>query len=174
RRPFEVDPEVIGGRCGLSVLVGAEEAEVEAPARELKVVRVAAECRDPGLGCENEPYVVVAAIAIEEVLPAVVKRHGLALSRLAGARGSVFAVLRDRGQLALARFVCRQRVQALGRGLDARRHLLDVDEHVGDLRAAAQLVFAAVRVKPRVEKTLATGRMLREAARDAMMIREDQ
>src|SRR5690606_38527541 len=139
--------------------------EVETPARELEVVRVAAECSDAGLRREHEPHVVVATIAIEKVLSAVVERDRLASSRLAGICGRVLALLCERRQLALARLVRRLRIETPRRGLHTRRHLLDVDQHVGHLCSAAQLVLAALRVETGVEQAFGTGRMLREAAR---------
>src|SRR5690606_11131708 len=103
-----------------------------------------------------------------------VERHRLALPRLARLAGRSLAFLRDRRELALPGLVRRLRVEALRHGLDARSDLLDVDQHVGDLGAAAQLLFGANGMEPAFEKALLTGGVLGEAARDAVVIGEDQ
>ncbi len=83
-RAVEVDRQMLRRRGRTAVLVGAQQREVEAPARKLEVVRVAAERGDVGLGREDQPHVVVAPILIEPELAAAVERDGLAFQWVAG------------------------------------------------------------------------------------------
>jgi hypothetical protein len=86
-RPREVDPEIVRHLGGLAVLVGAQYREIEAPARKLKIIGIAAERGDIHLRREDEPHVIIALVLVEEVLTAVVKRDHLA-GELARARVS--------------------------------------------------------------------------------------
>ena len=63
---------------GLPVLIDAHERHVYVEAREVEVVRVAAEEGGLKLRHEDEPHVRVLVIAIEVVLPALVERDNVA------------------------------------------------------------------------------------------------
>ena len=59
--------QVLRGLRRLAVLVGAEEGDVEVVARELEVIRVAAEEGDGVLGCEHEPDIRVFLVRVEMI-----------------------------------------------------------------------------------------------------------
>ena len=53
----EIDAQRVRDFHGFAVLVGTQQAHVEAPTRELEIVRIAAEGRDGGFGCEHQTNV---------------------------------------------------------------------------------------------------------------------
>src|SRR6185295_12819864 len=176
RRTREVDPQEIRCCGGLAILVRAQHRHVEAPARELEVVRVAAELRDAVLGREHEAHVVVALVLVQPVLPALVEVHRIALQRagLLVLLARLLARLLELGERLLARVVGALVVEAFRRRVHLRRDVLVRDEHIGDLLLAANLLLAALGEKAIVAQALVLGRMLIETAPRAMEIREDQ
>ena len=165
----EVDAQRTRHLHRLAVLVGAQQAHVEAPARELEVVRVAAEGRDAGLGREHEAHIGVALVAVEELLSAVVERDRLALEA-----GVLLAGLLERGDRALAGLVGGALVETAGGSLDLGGHILHADEDIRHLRAAGDLVLAVAGDEAVVEQALLLGGVLGEAAGDAVVVGEDQ
>ena len=168
-RAVEVDAQRPRHRHRLAVLVGAQQAHVEAPARELEVIRVAAEGRDARLGCEHQAHIGVALVAVEELLAAVVERDALALES-----GGLLAGLFEAGDGALAGLVGGALVESACGGLDLVRHVLHADEYIGDLRAAGDLFTAVAGDEAVVEQALLFGGVLREAGGDAVVVGEDQ
>ena len=169
RGAVEVDAQRTRHLHRLAVLVGAQQAHVEAPARELEVVRVAAEGCDARLGREHEAHIGVALVAVEELLAAVVERDRLALEA-----GVLLAGLLERGDRALAGLVGGALVEPAGGGLDLGGHILHADEDIRHLRAAGGLVLAVAGDEAVVEQALLLGGVLGEAAGDAVVVGEDQ
>ena len=83
-RAGPVELEMRRRRGGLAVLVGAQQRHVETPARELEVVRVAAEGRDRLFRRKRQAHIVIALVLVEPVLAALIERHAFALERRAG------------------------------------------------------------------------------------------
>ena len=92
-RAVPVERQVVGDGRRLAVFIDAKQRHVETPARELKVVGVAAERRHRVLRRERQPHVVVALVFVEPVLTALVERDRLALQR----RAALLRLLFTRG-----------------------------------------------------------------------------
>ncbi len=73
-RPLRRPLEVVLGRVRLAVFVDAHERHVEVVAREVEVVRVAAEEGRLELGREDEPHVRVLLVEVEVVHAALIER----------------------------------------------------------------------------------------------------
>src|SRR6185312_14595818 len=80
-RPFEIDREMIGRVRGGLAFVRSQKCHIEAPARKLEIVGIAAECGDVVLRREYEAHIIVALVLVEEVLPSVVEIDRFAFER---------------------------------------------------------------------------------------------
>ena len=67
-----------GRRHGLAVLVKPHEREIEIVAREIEIVRIAAEERGLHFGREHQPHVGIFAVDVELVLAALIQADDLA------------------------------------------------------------------------------------------------
>ena len=171
-RPFDSPAQVTGSARRLAVLVDTQQAEVEAPAREIEVVGIAAECRDRLLRSEHQPHVVVAVVFVEEVLPALIQRDGFAGERafgvLAGARGFQPA------QRLLAHLVRLGVRQSRGCGVDLCRDVFATNEHRDDVARALTLGGAPRGVEAFLDVVVAGTGQLADATHGAVMIRQHQ
>ncbi len=165
----EVELEEVRRLRRLAVFVGAHHAHVETPARELEVVRVAAERGDAGFRREYDAHVGISLVLVEPVLPAFVKRDGLAFLR--GLLLALAFELRERG---LAHVVGSGLVLAGDGGRDLGGDFFHADEDVGHLCLAALFLFAGLRQEAFLDEALVLRRKLGEAGLDAMMVGEDQ
>src|SRR5205807_9600315 len=85
-RALRPDAQIGGRRRRLAVrVVSAQQRHIEAPARKLEVVGIAAESCDLLFGSEDQAHVVVAPVLVEPVLAALIETDGFAFTA-AGAR----------------------------------------------------------------------------------------
>ena len=127
----------------LTILVGAEQADVEVVARELEVVGVATVESDLLLRREDDPHIGVALEAIEMISPALpkgdhVRAQAGAIERFLLDFGDDLAPSRKGGG--------RVRVFRHG-GVDARRHVFDGLEHIEFEIEAFHFLRGRARVK---------------------------
>src|SRR4029077_13676716 len=73
-RAFSVPLQIMLDPRRLSVLVGAENTNIEIVARIFKIVGIAAVKRDLLFRCEDQPDIIVTFIAIKVILAALIKR----------------------------------------------------------------------------------------------------
>ena len=161
---------------GLAVrAVGAQQRHVQAPARELEVVRVTAEGGDTALGGEYQAHVVVAMVLVQPVLPALVEVDGFALQRPgSGVLALLLAGLLELRQGLLAGVVRRAVIESADRRRDPVGDVFHAHQHVGDLRAALQFLLPGAREEAPAQQVLLAGRVLIQAALRAVVIGEDQ
>ena len=161
--PFEMRRR----RDRLAVLVKPHEGAIEVVAREVEIVRIAAEERHLLFRREDEPHIGIFAVGVELVLAALIERDDLA-AELRFAAGAAF--LLDRRDLGVARLDEILSGLALARIGDARGHIGDAVEHFG-LHAGAELLVLACRGGEAVLHIvdLVGGKVLRAAA-NAMMV----
>ena len=152
-----------------AVFVGAQQPHIEAPAGKLKIIRVAPEGGDTGLGCEHQADVGVALVLVQEILSAVVERDALAFV----ARG-FFAALFELGEGLLARVVGGAVVETASRGLDFRRDVIHRHQDVGHLRRAFDFGVAIACDKAIFEQAFFFVRVFCETGGDAVVVGEDQ
>ena len=117
-------------RCRrLAVLVDAQHRHVEAPARKLEVVRIAAERRDGRLRREHQPHVVISLVLVEPVLAALVERHRFTFERRACLLRVRLARRFEIGDdfVSLARDIRRRRARSRAR--DFACHVVGVHQH---------------------------------------------
>ena len=173
--PSQSKFEVVRRLCRLAAVIGAQDRHVEAPARELEVVRVAAERRDVALGREHEAHVLVAAVLVEPVLAALVERDALALERAAlGLLRLLLAGLfhlRERGAPGFDDLVRRDAFERRG---DLRRHVLGADQHGYGVFLALQFLLARAGEEAVRIEVVALGGVLDDAFLGAVVVREDQ
>src|SRR2546430_16400229 len=100
-----------------AILVSPQERDVEVVTREVEVVGIAAEEGDGELGREDEADVLEAAVPVQIVAAAVIKRDDVAAD-LRVAAGAFLFDLRHRALLCLGELLARK---TFGRGGDARR-----------------------------------------------------
>ncbi len=154
----------------LAILVGAQERGIERVAREVEVVRIAAERCRAVLGRPGEAHVRILAVGVEVVLPAAEQRHDLAarglLIRAAG--GFEF------GDLRVARLGQRLSGRLADRIHHLRGHVGDRGHDFGLLAGAGQFVLAARGRESRIEIVHRVGRIVVETACHAVMVGQDQ
>jgi hypothetical protein len=149
RRPGEVIRLRIQG---FAVLVDPQERRIEVVARELEVVRVAAEERDAELRREHQADVLVAFVGVQIVDAAVVERDDLTPQVRRALAGLL--ELRDLGLHRLAAVLV---ALARASALHPRRDVGDLDQHVHGLRRAALLVCRGLGVET-ITHVIAFGR----------------
>ena len=170
-----VEAQVVRRLGRLAVLVGAQDRHVEAPARELEVVRVAAEGRDVALRHEHEAHIVVAAVLVEPVLAALVERNAFALERAALGLLRFFLAglleFRERGAAGLDDLVRRDAREGGG---DLGGHVFGADQHRHGIFLALDLFLARAREEAIGVEVIAFGGNLGDAVLGAVVVREDQ
>src|SRR5262249_3581633 len=131
-RRARVEPQVIGRRRRLAVLIGAQEACIERVAREVEIVRIAAELRRLRFGHPDKPNVAVLAIGVELVRAARVKLDTRAAAgRFVGATRTF-----QTGGRRIARLDCGFAGRRADRVLYVRRHVTNSSYHFGLLSGA--------------------------------------
>ncbi len=142
-RPVPVELQVRRRLRRLAAVIGAQDRHVEAPARKLEIVRVAAEGRDVALRREHEADVLVAPVLVEPVLAALVERDALAFERpVLGLLRIHLAGLLQAGEGGAAGLDDLVRRDALERRRDFRRHVLGAHQHGYGVLPALQLLLA--------------------------------
>ena len=175
--PAQLNVRWVGVAAGLPFSYDAQQRHVEAPARELEVVGVAAEGRDRVLRRERQPHVVVALVLVEPVLAALIERDR---SRTSAARrasstpsshsdSSVVSVsLRTRGGLAPLRAPAMAFVTAA-------RDVFGLDQHRRLRALAADFVGPRPRPRSHWPRDRAAAVELSAQARcDAVVVGQDQ
>ena len=159
--------EIVGDLGRLAVLVGAQHAHVEVVAREVEVVRVAAEERHRQFRREHQAHVLVAMVLVYVVDAAVVQVDHVAARVLAVLAD---AFLLDVGLHRLLGAAVILATLALGRLLHARGDMGDLIQTVQlDLRAL-DLVLLVLGEKAGLDEVLVGGRELLHAGVHAMMV----
>src|SRR5437016_8289437 len=93
-RALRPDPQIGGRRRRLAVrVVSAQQRHIEAPARKLEVIRIAAERCDLRFGSEDQAHVVVTLVLVEPVLTALIETDGFT-STAAAARACIALLAR--------------------------------------------------------------------------------
>ena len=161
--------EEVARRERLALVVDAEERVVEAVAREVEVVGVAAERRHRELGGEHQPHVLEAPVAVEVEGAAVEEGDHVAADLVALA-----ALALDRRLDLLQRRGVLRAGEALRRAEHAGGDVGDRDELVHlELRAPA-LGRRGRGVEPVLEVVALRGRELLDAAAGAVVVRHHQ
>ena len=155
------------GRHRLAILVGAQQPHVQVVAREVEVVRIAAEEANPVLGREHQPDVLIATVAIQVMHAAAVEFHDIATHRR---RIVTDALGLDPRLLAVARIDEGLAAATVGRRIDAGAHVGDRLEAVELLGRAAQFVLARRRHEAVVDVVGLGARQLADASQHAMGI----
>ena len=162
--------QVVLGMQGLSVLVNAEEADVQVEAGVLEVVGVAAEEGDRLLRGEDQPHVGVTPGLVEVVAGAVVERDDPAVQA-----GAVLRLLLD-GEDGLAAGGVRVgggRAGADG-GVDPVRHVLRRPQHLQFQVRALQLGLARGGVEAVLAQIAAGRAQVGQRAAADVVVGEDQ
>ena len=155
--------------------VGAQHRHVEAPARELEVIRITAEGGNAALGREHQPHVVIAVVLVEPVLPALVQVHRFALERATGGLlARVLAGLLELREGLLAGVVRGLVIQALDRRHHLRRDVFRAHEDIRDLGGALQLLITRARQEAGAHQVLLAGGVLVQTRLGTVVVGEDQ
>ena len=174
-RAVPVEAQAIRGFGRLAVLVGAQDRHVQAPARELEVVRIAAELRDTALRREYQAHVFIALVLVEPVLTALIERHALAFECAAPGFGRGFlAGLLEFCQFPPPRLDDCVRSESRCRRGDLGRDVFRADQHGDRFFLAAQFFFTRARKVSIAHQIAVRGRILRNAFFAAVVIGQDQ
>ena len=161
---------MLGRRYRSTILICAQKACIKRVARKIEIVRVAAKGRGSIFRCPGQPYVGVLAIGVELVLPSTEQRHHLTAGRLrVGAAG-----LLQLGDLRVARFGQRLSGLRSDRAYHIGRDVRDHGDHFGLLTRTFELGIAPVRDEPIEQIVGSFVRIVEQAARDTMVVGQDQ
>ena len=162
--------EPVGHLRGLPILVETKKGDVEAVARELKIVAVAAEEGDRYLRGHNETDIVVALVAVEMVLAAAIEHDHLTVEAC-----FFFRFLLDGGALRPAGLLCGAGVRGIAADFfHAGRHILDFPEDVDLGIGAFELLLAAPGEEPILEVIFISCAQLLQDVLDDMVIGHHQ
>ena len=155
---------------GFAVFVRTQEGDIEAIARILEVVRIAAEERCGVFRREDDADVGVALVAIEVIERAAVEGDDVAV--IAGFLERLSLDVREDRVSRLHRFVGRQ-LRIDGR-VHARRDILDRNQHVDFLAGELHLISARFREKSAGNIILPLARDVLQPIDRDVMVRQDQ
>ena len=113
--------QVVGTASWFAAFICPYEADIEVEAREIEIIRIAAELSDPKLRREHQAHVGVALVAVQIVDPAVVQGYQVATH--AWIRAAALLQLRPFGAKGVVRVVA---------GLAGRR-TLNLSRHIANL-----------------------------------------